>query len=78
MKATSQDVTINFMNYGPITVPAGTLTTHQTACGIDENYNFVDSYGWIDKNYSEIAAILKHDAIYHGINIPSEYIIKVN
>lgn len=76
MKVTSQDVTVNFRDYGPITIPAGTRTTHHTAMGEDPNYNFVDEYGWIKNNYPDIANILHHDVYYHGIDIPKEYIIE--
>ena len=71
---TKQDYTVSFMDYGEITVPKGTQTTHQTACGIDENYNFVNEFDWIKKNYPAISNILKHDAVFHGINIPKEFI----
>lgn len=50
-----------------LTVPAGTPTTHETAMGIDKNYNFVASYRWADPYYW-------HDINYHGINIPSEFV----
>lgn len=52
------------------TIPKGTRITHKTACGIDPNYNFIDEFGWIPKEYS----ILKHDAMYRGINIPPEFV----
>ena len=71
---TKKDFTVNFMIYGQITVPAGTETTHKTACGIDLNYNFVDEYGWIKKYYPEISSILLHDVKYYGINVPKEYL----
>jgi len=66
----------NYMGYGEITVPAGTPVTHQTACGVDENYHFVNDYEWIKENYPNVARILKHDVYYHGINIPKEYVVK--
>lgn len=71
---TNQDVTINFRDYGNITIPKGTKVTHMTAMGIDKNYHFVDEFQWICDNYKDIERILKHDAIYYGINIPKEYI----
>ena len=77
MKRTKQDVTINFMGYGEIVVPKGTRVTNQTACGYDEKYNFVDDLRWIKKNYSTIDRILLHDAYYHGIDIPKEFIEEV-
>lgn len=71
---TKKDFTVEFMGYGKITVPAGTETTNQTAMGIDFNYNFVNEFGWIKKNYPEIDRILLHDATYYGINVPKEYL----
>lgn len=71
---TKQDVTLNFMSYGQITVPKGTALTHETANGIDKNYHFVNSYGWIKSNYPDIASILKHDVYYYGIDIPKEFV----
>lgn len=74
MKALKKDYTLNFMNYGTITVPAGELTNHNTALGYDENYNFVCSFGWIESNYPTISCLLLHDVKYYGINVPSEYL----
>lgn len=74
MLVTKKDYTIDFMGYGLITVPAGTPITHQTANGYDTNYNFVNGYAWIKSNYPEIANILHHDVIYHGINVPKEFL----
>jgi hypothetical protein len=71
---TKQDVTINYRNYGNITIPAGTTVTNMTACGIDKNYCFVNDFAWIIKNYPAIDRILIHDAKYYGINIPKEFI----
>lgn len=71
---TNKDFTLNFKFFGEITVPAGTKVTHQTACGIDENYHFVDEFGWIDENYSAVASILKMDAKSYGINVPKDFI----
>ena len=73
---TSRDYTVNYRNYGFITVPAGTMVSHQTACGVDPNYHFVCEFDWIFKNYPMIAYILKHDVDYYGINVPKEYITK--
>jgi hypothetical protein len=71
---TKQDVTINYRDSGNIMVPGGTTVTNMTACGIDKNYHFVNDFAWITKNYPTIASILKHDAMYYGINIPKEFI----
>lgn len=69
MKVTNSEFKMTFQGE-EITVPAGLPITHQTAMGIDMRYNFIDSLGWMDKDYSH----LKHDARYRGINVPVEYI----
>lgn len=71
---TNQNVTIKFRDYGDITVPKGTRLTHQTACGIDNNYHFVEDLDWIDTNYPKINKVLRHDAFYYGIDIPKEFV----
>lgn len=73
-KQTSQDVKINFRDYGEIVVPKGTRITHRTAMGVDENYHFVDDLRWIETNYKSINKVLRHDAYYYGIDIPKEFI----
>lgn len=74
-KVTANSVTVNFRNYGKITIPKGVLVTNETALGIDDKYNFVDEFDWIDTNYPQIARLLKMDAQNYGIDIPQEYII---
>ena len=69
-----KDYTLDFRDYGEITVPKGVTTTNKTASGIDSNYNFVDDFDWIDQNYKNVAAFLKHDIKYYGINVPNEYL----
>lgn len=71
---TSKDYTTTFRHYGEITVPAGTPLTHKTAMGIDEKIHFVNSYGWIEKNYPAIASILILDVSSYGIDVPVEYV----
>jgi len=72
---TSKDYTIaDFRGYGEVTVPKGTRVTHMTAMGNDPKYHFVDEYDWIKANYPTIAATLKHDVSYYGINVPIEFI----
>ena len=71
---TKKDYTVKFMNYGEITIPAGTAVTHETAAGYDKNYHFVNSFSWIMERYPNIAFILKHDAVYSGIDVPKEFI----
>ena len=72
---TIKPYTIPFMNYGTITVPAGTRVTNQTAMGKDENYCFVDEFRWVDENYPDISSILKHDLTYYGLNVPKDYVV---
>lgn len=71
---TSKDVTINYRGFGEITIPKGTKLTHNTACGVDKNYHFVNDLKWIDKNYPTINRILKHDATFYGIDVPREFV----
>lgn len=73
-QVTLKEVTVNFRNYGNITVPKGTAITNQTAVGFDSKYNFVNEYEWIDRDYPEFANILKMDAHHYGINIPAEFV----
>lgn len=74
-KVTANSVTINFRDYGEITIPKGVLVTNETAMGIDDKYNFVDEFDWIDTTYPQVARSLKMDAQNYGINIPKEHII---
>jgi len=70
---TVRPYTLDYRNYGEITVPAGTTLTHETSMGPDPKYHFVNSFGWIDRDYPEIAAGLKKDAESYGIDVPIEY-----
>jgi len=71
---TNKDYTTEFMHYGKITIPKGTMLTHQTACGIDKNYHFVNDLRFIERDYPTIARILTHDMTYHGVDVPKEYV----
>lgn len=75
---TNSDYTVHYkccnIDYGMITVPKGTPVTNQTALGIDKNYHFVNSYGWVKSNYPEVASILIHDLQHYGLNVPKEFI----
>ena len=71
---TKADYTINFRDYGNITVPKGTTVTNQKANGIDKNYHFVNEFKWINEKYPKINKLLFHDAYYYGINVPKEFI----
>jgi len=59
MKILIKDYTINYKDYGEITVPKGTKTDNNTATGIDLNHNFIRDY---------------HDVYYYGINVPNDYL----
>jgi len=78
MAHTTQNVTLPFMGFREITVPKGTRVTHQTACWIDPNYNFVDEFGWIERDYPTVSRILEMDARNYGINIPAEFVTESN
>ncbi|MCB0744315.1 MAG: hypothetical protein KDC67_10455 [Ignavibacteriae bacterium] len=71
---TSKDYTLNFMDYGEITVPKGTRLTHRTAMGFDYSYHFVNDTNWIKTNYPNIAGMLNHDINYYGINVPENFV----
>jgi hypothetical protein len=73
MKRTKQEIKMNFRGYD-ITIPKGTATTHNTALGEDKNYNFINQFDWVPKNMP----LLKHDAVYYGIDIPAELIEETN
>lgn len=67
IEVTNKEIKMNFRGYD-ITIPKGTLITHNTACGYDENYNFINNLSWIPKEQS----FIKHDATYYGINVNKE------
>lgn len=67
-----------FRQYGKVIVPKGTSTTNLTALGMDPDYNFVDEFDWIDKDYPAYANILKMDMKSYGLHIPEEYLIEID
>lgn len=76
---TKRDYTLHFRvansDYGLITVPKGTRLTHQTACGIDKNYHFVDDLSWVKPHEDGTKQYgLLHDLKYYGINVPKEFV----
>lgn len=73
-KHLKKDYPIIFRHFGEIVVPKGTKTTSITAMGLDENYNFVDEFDWIDKKYPDISNILKMDMQNYGLNVPLKYL----
>jgi len=68
-KVTKEEIKMNFKGYD-IIIPKGTAITHQTACGYDEKYNFINDLSFIPKDMP----LLKHDAFYYGIDIPADKI----
>jgi len=72
MTRTNKEIKMNVFGYD-IVIPKGTKTTHNTAMGYDESYNFIDDFSWIRKDQGG----LLHDATYYGINIPKKYVEEV-
>lgn len=70
-----EDVTVEFRQFGKITIPKGTLTGYNAATGDNPGYNFVCEYDWMDKLYPEIREKLKPDAVEYGINIPEDMLM---
>lgn len=64
MLVTKKEIKMNFKGYN-ITIPKGTETTHQTAMGQDEKYNFINNFSWIPVDMP----LLRHDAVHYGIDI---------
>ncbi len=60
--------------YPDFTVPAGSICTHQTACGEDKNYHFLADFNFLPLINGVKQYGLIHDLIYYGLNIPKEYI----
>lgn len=65
--ATKEEIRMNAFGYD-VVIPRGTRTTHNTACGYDPKYNFVDDLSWIPNHLP----LLRHDATFYGINLPAE------
>lgn len=72
MKVTKEEIKMRWRGYD-IVIPKGTRTTHKTALGVDEKYNFIDDFSWIAKNMP----LMKHDAMYYGIDIPADKVERV-
>ena len=68
MKVTNKEIKMNWRDY-EITIPKGTRVTHQTACGYDENYNFINDFSWVPKINGKINSGFIFDAEHYGINI---------
>jgi len=75
LRVLKKDFTFNFRQYGEITIPKGTLTSHKTAIGDDPAYNFICEFDWIDRLYPNINKFLKSDVDIFGINIPEEMLM---
>jgi hypothetical protein len=77
MLVTKKEISMNFRGY-EITIPKGIKTTHKTACGIDERYNFIDDLTWIPKDENgNKQYFLIHDATYYGINISRDLLEEI-
>lgn len=76
LRVLKEDFTVNFRNYGEITIPKGTLSGQKKLTGDDSVYNVVCEYDWIDRQYPDICDSLKADVEEYGINIPEEMLIK--
>lgn len=80
-KKTIKDMLLKFSGY-ILFVPKGSTTTHQTACGIDKNYNFLCWHDGIKVFYGHDHSItetksgsgFRHDFAYHGPNIEAELV----
>ena len=73
-KRLKQDYTADFRDYGEVTIPKGTLVTHETAMGFDKKYHFVDDFDWIKNSYPDYWNTLKMDMETYGFDVPKEYI----
>lgn len=70
-KVTNQEIKIHYRGE-EITIPKGTSTTHKTALGIDETYNFINDFSWYKPHLKGVARqMATHDMRHYGINIPS-------
>ena len=70
--------TVNFREYGLITVPKGTKTTNQTAMGLDLDYNFVNEFEWVEPHDNGIKQYgLLMDLKNYGLNVPKEYLEEI-
>jgi len=70
MKVTSEFIKMDFMGES-LEIPKGTRITNQTACGKDDNYNFIDDFSWYKPHLKGFAREMAlHDMIYRGVNIP--------
>lgn len=70
---TIKDYYTHFKGYN-ITIPAGSVVTCMTACGIDPDYHFWNDYEGIAFNLTGFKdSTLKHDLKYYGLNIPAEF-----
>jgi len=71
---TTQDIKLDFRQYGEIIVPKGTLCRNTTDKGeLTENY-FVIDVEWVKKNYSAYSNILIMDIENHGMLIDKRLI----
>ena len=75
VKVLKENYTVDFREYGKITVPHGTMTCHKAAMGDDPDYHQVSEFSWIDRDYPAIAAVLKPDMEQYGIKVCDNLLI---
>ena len=74
MAKTNQSITIEF-NGEVLVIPEGTAITHNTACGIDKKYNFINDFSWYKPELKGFARQMAlHDMIHRGINIDPKFV----
>lgn len=77
IKVTKQEYTTTVKGT-EVTVPMGIKTTHMTALGIDEKYNFVNEYSWYKPELTGFARKMAiHDFVHYGINVPADMVVTI-
>lgn len=80
---TKEDIPMSKFGYDFV-IPKGTKTTHMTACGYDENYNFVDDLSFIKNDPFIINGEpvpkygLLHDMTYYGVNLKRNQLVETD
>lgn len=74
MARTNQELRIEFKGE-ILVIPRGTRVTHQTACGFDKKYNFIDEFGWYKPDLTGFARQMAiHDFVHYGINVEPQFV----
>jgi hypothetical protein len=76
MRVTRQEIYAELKGYR-FTIPKGAEVTSQTACGIDEDYNFLTDFSFLPLVDGVRQLGLIHDLTYYGYNVPSDLIEEV-